>query len=106
VSLIVSTRPPGRVPQALTAVQFWLVCDSIGFTRENVLALIDFQAVSEGWPAQAWAESSERRGVTLRLDRATTFPRDWPMLELIAASMTPPLTPAQIDDLYRWGATL
>lgn len=84
---------PAPVPAVLTRVQFLLVADSIGFTEAGIAALI---------AADNTLTEAERNGLLIRFNAATQFPRDWPHLDMLAAG----LTPAQIDDLFRLGATL
>lgn len=86
-------HPPPPVPVVLTRVQFLLVADSIGFDEPAIEALI----TSDNTLTEA-----ERRGLLIRFRAAREFPRDWPHLDTLAGG----LTAAQIDDLYRLGATL
>lgn len=88
------------VPSTITPVQFWLLAEDMGYDEAAALALIDVNAAAEGWT------EAERRGLAVRLRKALEFPRDFPALEVLVADADPPLTPAQLDDLYRYGATL
>lgn len=92
-SVVIAFRPLPPPPASLTRVQFLLVADSIGFTETAIEALI---------AADNTLTEAERAGLLIRFRAATQFPRDWPHLELLAAG----LTPSEIDDLFRLGATL
>ena len=93
MSIVIAARPAPPPPASLTRVQFLLVADSIGLSEADIEALI---------AADNTLTEAERRGLLVRFRAATEFPRDWPHLEMLAQG----LTPAQIDDLFRMGATL
>lgn len=88
-----SPPPPAPVPASISRVQFLLVADSIGYTEAAIEALIS---------ADETLTENERAGLLIRFRAASDFPRDWPHIALLAPELTPP----QIDDLYRYGATL
>lgn len=91
--MTVFRHPPAPPPASLTRVQFLLVADSIGLTEADIEALI---------AADDTLTAAEQRGLLVRFRAASEFPRDWPHIDLLADG----LTTAQIDDLFRLGATL
>lgn len=86
-------HPLPPVPASLTRVQFLLVADIIGYNEESIENLITNDAT---------LSLSEKRGLIIRFRAAREFPRDWPHLEMLAQDFTS----SEIDDLYRYGATL
>lgn len=95
--MIVFTRPQSRVPHSLTRVQFLLVARAVGMTVEAMRANVEAYGTANGFTADEIADAK------IRLE-GQEFDRDAEILNLIAAKLG--LTSDQLDDLFRWGATL
>jgi len=92
-----SAPPPPPVPESLTRVQFLLVARTLGQTIETMRSEIDAFGAANNFTADEIADAK------IRLE-GMQFDRDAVILNLVAATLG--LTPEQIDDLYRYGATL
>lgn len=83
----------------LTARQFWQAALLIGIREEDLAAGI----ADEKSPFYV-ADEQERESVLIDITKATTFSRDFPLLEKMTKVTGMPKE--QIDDLWRWVAKL
>jgi len=95
--VIVFSRPPLPVPESLTRVQFLLVARTLGQTIETMRSEIDAFGAANSFTAGEIADAK------IRLE-GMQFDRDAVILNMVAAALG--LTSEQIDDLFRYGATL
>jgi len=90
--------PPEPV-LALTARQFWLAALELGITEQGLLASI----VDEEDPLYI-ADELERAAVAIDIAKATSFRRDYSLVDSMAAAFGLPAE--QMDDLWAWAAQI
>jgi hypothetical protein len=99
--------PPPPVPETISDRQFAQVLAIDGLiTQAEALAWVkggtvpaSIQSVVDGI-----ADASAKFGAQMLLSGATSFNRSHPMVTQLGTSLG--MTPAQIDDIWRYGATL
>jgi hypothetical protein len=101
--------PPPQVPETISNRQF---AEALAFqgliTQAEALAWVKGGAVPPKLQAvvDVIPDANTKFGAQMLLDGATQFNRSHPMVAQLGAGMSPPETPAQLDDIWRMAATL
>ena len=77
----------------LTSRQFWLAANAIGVSKDHVLTQI-----------ATIPDAAEREAMRIEAAETASFNRTHPAIDELAGAMG--ITPAQLDDLWTWGAAL
>ncbi|UXM94632.1 hypothetical protein N5853_11065 [Bartonella sp. HY329] len=84
---------------SLTARQFWQAALVIGVTEEQLVVAI----TTEGSPLYI-ADETERNEVKIDITKATSFNRDFPLVNNLAAINN--ISESQLNDLWLWASRL
>jgi hypothetical protein len=101
--------PPPPVPETISNRQF---AEALAFqgliTQAEALTWVKGGAVPPKLQAvvDTIPDANTKFGTQMLLDGATQFDRSHPMVAQLGAGMSPPETPAQLDDIWRMAATL
>jgi len=90
--------PPHPLPP-LTARQFWQAALVLGITEDGLVA-----SISNPQDALYIEDEAERASVLVDIRKATSFRRDYPLIDEMAAAHN--LPQEQMDDLWVWAAQI
>ena len=88
--------PTPTVPEEITPRQFGIIAYSVlGLKESDILAVIAMIP-----------DATQRELAQIDYKKASTFRRDWPLLNSMAAQMTPTVTSEQLDQMWIAGSKL
>jgi len=90
--------PPASIP-ALTSRQFWQAALVLGVTEEGLLT-----SISNSDDPLYIEDEGERLEVSIDIRKATSFRRDYPLIDDMAAAYNIPQE--QMDALWQWAAQI